>query len=355
MNIKLQPFKTYAFSSRIVQHSLFWSIVLIIEIFTFTEEYSVGLATPRAIHYHILKLVIIAMATYFNYLLLIPSFFKQRKYLPYILLNVVNLAFFSFLVFEATVYSLKKGDIHIGGLFEHHIIYTLSVLYVAFFIIASTLFYFIQEWYKLKDIANSLSVAEKEKTESEHHALKAQLNPHFLFNTLNNIYALSLIKSDDTPQSILKLSGLMSYILYECKENEVPVQKEIDFLNNYIELEKIRSKKLKVDFAVEIKDLNFKITPLLFIPFVENAFKHSKGISDNSFIKIRLHKKEKNNLIFYCENKKGTENIPVNNQYHGIGIENVKKRLDLLYKNKHQLKISDKDSQFKVELSLKLT
>ena len=237
---------------------------------------------------------------------------------------------------------------------EHHILATLSILYVVIFLVSSTLLHFTKEWYKLRDVASKLLLIEKEKIESEHNALKAQLNPHFLFNTLNNIYALSLAKSDDTPNVVLKLSSLMSYILYECKEERVDIQKEIDFLNDYIELEKIRSKKVKIEFVTNINAANLKIAPLIFIPFVENAFKHSKSDSENSFIKIELSVNNDSDLFFCCQNNKGDRKTYIENKYKGVGIENVKKRLSLLYKENFDLRINDEQNVYRVELSMKL-
>jgi sensor histidine kinase YesM len=344
----------YFFSGKIVQHLLFWSVVIIIELFTLSEEIYGGIASTAAIWYHLLKILFTIIATYINYLILIPTFLKKRKFILFVVFNIINLTLFSFLAFMVIIISYSNGSIYKGNDFAHHILFTLSVFYVLFFIAASTLVYFVQEWYKLKDVANELILSEKEKIESEHNALKAQLNPHFMFNTLNNIYALSLVKSNDTPRVVLKLSELMSYILYECNANFVRVQKEIDFLNNYIELEKIRTKRLNVEFITELNGSDFEIAPLIFIPFVENAFKHSKSDSMISAIEILLRIDEQANLYFCCMNNKGNEKINLENKYGGFGIENVRKRLSLVYPNKHRLEISDTIKTYSVELNINL-
>jgi len=346
---------SYSFlSKKIVQHILFWTFVIIIEFYILSEELYAGFASSDAIWYYLLKIIFTLIATYINYLFLIPFFFKKKKFILFIIFNIINLAVFSFIVFTITIISFKNGSIYNGGAFEHHILFTLSIFYVVFFIATSTLLYFAQEWYKLKDVANKLILTKKEKLESEHNALKAQLNPHFLFNTLNNIYALSLVKSDDTPKVVLKLSSLMSYILYECKEDYVLLDKEIDFLNNYIELEKIRSEKSRVEFVTRLNCIDVKIAPLILIPFVENAFKHSKTESNDSTIEISLKVDGHANLHFYCENNVGDEKTTIENKYKGLGIENVNKRLSLLYPDKHQLKLSVDQNTFKVELNIKL-
>ncbi|QQS52239.1 MAG: sensor histidine kinase [Bacteroidota bacterium] len=342
------------FSRKSIQHILFWILILTIEVFTYFEESSSNLTSSSAIWQHILRVVFSAIATYINYLILIPVFLRKSKFIPFVLCNVVNLVIFSFLVFIVAVTSYVNGNLQNGGILEHHIIYTFSILYALFFIVASTMFYYAQEWNKLKDIASKLIRIEKEKIESEHNALKAQLNPHFLFNTLNNIYALSLAKSDNTPKIVLKLSELMSYILYECKEEFVPVQKEIDFLKNYIELEKIRTKNTQIEFNWDGNSADLKIAPLLFIPFVENSFKHSRTDSDISTITIKLHTDSQSVLHFYCKNNKGNQKTSVEEKYKGVGIENVKKRLALLYHQNHQLLISDEPYSYKVELDINL-
>ena len=341
------------FTKGFLQHLFAWSIVLIIEILTLLEEYYSGILPSGAVLHHLFKVLFTVFATYINLIVLIPLFLKGRKYFLYIVFSLINLFIFSFLVFVFTVISFDDWRITENSN-EHHITFTLSILYVILFLVSSTLLHFAKEWFKLRDVASKLILIEKEKIESEHNALKAQLNPHFLFNTLNNIYALSLAKSDDTPKVVLKLSSLMSYILYECKEEHVDIQKEINFLNDYIELEKIRSKKFKVEFVTNINAPNIKIAPLIFIPFVENAFKHSRRDANNSIIKIELSVNSDSNLFFCCENNKGDRKTYIDNNYKGVGIENVKKRLTLLYNENFDLQINDNLNTFIVKLSMKL-
>lgn len=353
--MELKYIFTSLFSKRIIRHLLLWLFVCIVEFFTFFEQYYAGIIMLNAIWFLILKIITTAAATYINYFFLIPYFLKKKKIVLFSIFNVLNLIVFSFLVFVVTVLTFVNGSLQEGGKFEHHIIYTFSLLYILFFIISSTMLYFIKEWYKLKDVANKLILAEKEKIESEHNALKAQLNPHFLFNTLNNIYALTLEKSNDAPNAVLKLSSLMSYILYECKEEFVPIQKEINFLKDYIDLEKIRSKKIHVEFINDSIDSTHNIAPLLFIPFVENAFKHSKSDTNNDYIFIKISIDDESNLHFYCKNNKGIAKTSIENKYKGVGMNNVKKRLSLLYNEKHDLKIIESEDDFVVELRIKLT
>ena len=171
----------------------------------------------------------------------------------------------------------------------------------------------------------------------ENKFLTAQLNPHFLFNTLNNLYALSIKKSDIAPGIILKLSNIMRYTLYDASVKSISINKEIDFIENYFEMEKMR---YPTDYLIE-KEINvdnqsLEIEPLLFFVFIENAFKYGLK-SDNPFLKMKLNVKD-NNLLFDIQNdfllKPNT-----NNEFGGIGIENIRRRLELLYPNNYNLKI----------------
>ncbi len=198
---------------------------------------------------------------------------------------------------------------------------------------------------------NQILSLEKEKSQSELDLLKQQLNPHFFFNTLNNLYALSLQKSEKTSESILQLSELMRYTIYKGQEKSVSLGQELKYLEDYIQLQQIRLKNpLNLKFEKNINNPKLEIAPLLLIVFIENAFKHGIETAENSaFLNISLVCNEKE-LYFSCENSFDEENTNI----PGIGIANLKKRLDLLYPNKHSLKLSSENHIFKAELKLKL-
>ncbi|HSC54527.1 MAG TPA: histidine kinase [Phnomibacter sp.] len=199
--------------------------------------------------------------------------------------------------------------------------------------------------------------AQHEKVSAELQLLKAQIHPHFLFNTLNNIYSFSLENSPKTPQLLLKLSSLLSYMLYDCKSNEVMLAKELDVMKDYIDLEKERyGNKLEVSLNMEgdIKD-NF-IAPLLLLPFLENAFKH--GTSEQLEKPwLSMDVAVKNNMlrckIVNSKNEPESFTDAISNT-NGIGIQNVKKRLAYLYPGRHELKIIDEGNFFVVSLLLDL-
>lgn len=195
-------------------------------------------------------------------------------------------------------------------------------------------------------------VSKNEKLQTELKFLKSQINPHFLFNALNNIYALSAIDTGKTQQSITYLSNMLRYVLYECDRPVVAIEKEIDYINNYIQLFTLKSSKsYPIATEIDLIDQSIEIAPMLLIPFVENALKHSNiGKNEDSFISIVL-KSDENNIYFSIENSFGSEPTTKDN-VGGIGLENVQKRLAILYPEKHLLTITSKDRIFSVHLEL---
>jgi two-component system, LytTR family, sensor histidine kinase AlgZ len=194
--------------------------------------------------------------------------------------------------------------------------------------------------------------AEKEKVTAELQLLKAQVHPHFLFNTLNNIYSFSLEQSPKTPVLILKLSSLLSYMLYDCKTEEVLLEKEIEIMKNYIDLEKERyGNKIEISWDIEGDVKDKYIAPLLLLPFLENAFKHGTSEQlEKPWLSVDMSVKQ-DTLKCKIANSKN-EFVPV--REHGIGIQNVKKRLSFIYSGKHELKINDEGNFFVVSLWVEL-
>jgi hypothetical protein len=196
---------------------------------------------------------------------------------------------------------------------------------------------------------------EKEKLNSELAFLKNQVSPHFFFNTLNNIYSLIEINSADAQAAVLKLSKLMRYLLYESEHGKTNLASEISFMKHYIDLMKLRlsSKvELQVDLPQALSQL--EIPPLLFVPFIENAFKHGISYREKSFIHISM-KVEMDKIKFVCVNSLGQQTKKdIDENHSGIGVENVKKRLDLLFPGRHNLKIEKSDLEFTVLLEIEI-
>jgi LytS/YehU family sensor histidine kinase len=196
---------------------------------------------------------------------------------------------------------------------------------------------------------------EKAKLNAELALLKSQISPHFFFNTLNNIYSLSTINPEDSRTAILKLSKMMRYLLYDSEEGDTKLSNEIELMTNYIELMKLRLDEnydLRVKFPDEYED--FRIPPLLFIPFIENAFKHGVSFREDSFIDIFMAISD-NIIIFRSFNSLSGSAAETGLESSGIGLNNVRKRLDLLFPGKYNLHLNKTESTFEVLLKIDLT
>ncbi|MEI6060542.1 MAG: sensor histidine kinase [Bacteroidota bacterium] len=202
------------------------------------------------------------------------------------------------------------------------------------------------DWFESQKYKDELI---KERQAGEIALLRSQVNPHFLFNTLNNIYSLVYNKSDEAPEAVMKLSSIMRYMLYDSNSDFVPVINEVEYLNSFIELQQLRiTQKGFVEIKVYGSMENRTIAPMLMIPFVENAFKHGDKNHEPGII-IHLNM-ESERLVFTVENYIKSASLVLNEESGGFGLENIKRRLGLLYPGRHELKINLSDEKFKVEL-----
>lgn len=353
---KLQMKKTSKkiIQSILFQHFIFWSVF----IFSFyllifgLEGFSLQKFTPTRTLSTFLTIFYISIAVYINLLILIPYFLKRKKYISFGLLQIINIVFIITLNLFSSLL-LEKANISEVNIFNEFIY---EAILISLFISITTFLKLLRDWINFQEDSIKFKETQRQKLEAELKLLRGQINPHFLFNTLNNLYALSLDKSDKTPNLILKLSDLMRYMLYDCRDSYVLIDKEISFIKNYLELEKIRiGEKANVEMKVNGSTGLQQIAPLLFIPFIENAFKHGCNRQLNhSFIKINFDIEKQGVIKFCIENTKEDKDYLKDTKYSGIGIENVKKRLILLYPEKHSLKISDNQNVFKVELIIEL-
>jgi len=196
---------------------------------------------------------------------------------------------------------------------------------------------------------------ENERLKSELSFLRSQISPHFMFNVLNSVVSLSRRKPEMVEPVVVKLSELMRYMIYETNDSIVPISKELVYLDSYIDLQKIRfGDDIKIDFAHELGPKTSHIEPMLLIPFVENAFKHGVGFIENPTIEIEL-KDSATELYFRVANKKGTTMNETKDESSGIGLANVKRRLELLYPTNHQLEVKDSGSDFTITLTIQHT
>ena len=218
----------------------------------------------------------------------------------------------------------------------------------------SVAYYFLKEWVRNELIRNQLQ-ANQYSTEIKF--LKSQINPHFLFNTLNNLFSMAQQKgNDELANGISTLSGIMRYMIYESNEETVPLKKEIEYLENCILLNKLRyaDDEIKAIFDYPEKTEGTFIAPMLFIPFVENAFKHGVVIGESSQIDISISVANKKQVLFTCENKNYSFVKKMDDQTSGIGLENVKRRLELVYPGKYELLIKNDADKYTVMLKINL-
>jgi len=304
----------------------------------------------------IVEIIALAIAIIVNNKLLVPQFLQKRKGLTYsglLILTVFLLALLQFL------FANILNQIGIN-LFTHiesrgpRGMFLFNAFPLLFFVMLNLFLRIFKEWASLQEIEKKLEEAKKEALKVQLENLKAQVNPHFLFNTLNNIYSLSLFNDKRTPETILKLSDLLSYMIYECRDDKVLMENEVKFIENYTALEKLRfNENASLSITIDKNWNNTEIAPLLFAPFIENAFKHGMNImSREPKISISISKGPENKLHFICENF--TDNIK-NPGPGGIGLKNVKARLNLLYPNRHDLIIKSDAKVFKVDLTIEVS
>lgn len=332
-------------TSRATYHCIFWLLYmsLILALNSGREGILINI-TNVLIHSAFLASLI-----YTNTYYLIPEYLSKKRFFRY-------LAWLTFLTVIATpleVFCLYQ-NLRLYPQAQAELLQNQSAHGIFMFVVLSTttIFSIAKEWLLQQRVQRDL---ERRNLQSELAFLKSQINPHFLFNTLNNLYALSLKKSDKAPELLLRLSEMMRYMLYECNHKTVPLEREIQYLQNYLELEKVRyGEKARIEFDYVVDDLEaYSIAPLLFIPLLENAFKH--GLSHHlagGFVEIALFA-EGARLDFTIRNNKSQ--LKEDRYFKGgIGLKNIKRRLELLYPNHHDFTIEDAPDSYAVYLQIDL-
>ncbi|HEX6849723.1 MAG TPA: histidine kinase [Chitinophagaceae bacterium] len=335
---------------RVLQHLFFWvlSFILFLAIFKTGPK-------PATVDYIYTALFQASLfpAVYLNLEFLLPKFGTRKGFLLYALALSLIIILFTWLNYN--FFAKWSATIFPDYFFISYFTFKEIAVFFIIYIVITTLLKLSKSWFFVSELQKKLLEKEKQKTALELKALKAQINPHFFFNTLNSIYSMALDKDDRLPGSILQLSDLMRYFLYASKDHFVPLENELAVAENYIALQKIRSgKQLNVEFLKEGEVTDQKIAPLLLITFLENAFKHgAKGSSGNTFIRVDINI-EKEKLNFEIENNKGSIDEIEKGEHNGLGLENIKRQLQLLYPGKHQLNIKDQQDRFMVALQLSL-
>lgn len=334
-------------SSKNILYETLFQIVLLGTVFIFYAFNRVNANIETEISpYEIAFFLNFAFAAFLINYFLLPKFLYRKKLVGFIALAVVLIGFtiiMEELVLEKIYFPTTRGA-QFAGIFH-------TLLNMMPIIIILVGFKFGWDALTKQREVEQLRIAVKD---SELQFLRSQINPHFLFNNLNNLYSYALEKSAKTPKIILELSAVLRYMLYECQAKFVPVNKEIDHLENFVNLSKLQLEgRSRVYFNAEKIETGYLIAPLILLVFVENAFKHSlSSVSDHIEILFDISLKEEE-LSFICENtyslKSNTEAL-----HGGIGLNNVKKRLELLYPKKHSLNIETKNDKFVVILTLKI-
>lgn len=340
----------------VLGHTLFWVMYVILN----------GLRTPnprgglfQLLTEALLFLPVIMTATYFTLYVLAQKYLLRGRHFQFAFYFIVSALCFTTLSRSVSYYVVVP--LHYPHLAERYyevaffdpatmLAFLLSLYTVVAY--AGVILY-VWKWYENEKAKQQLA---KEKLEAELRFLKAQIHPHFLFNMLNNVYALSLKKSDQTPQMLLKISSLLDFMLYRSNANSVPLRKEVELIQDYLEIERIRyGDRINITLHIAGESNGHLIAPLILFPFVENCFKH--GVSaelEKGWINLTILVRD-NTLWAKVENSKTRSADPdLSGASNGIGFTNALRRLDLLYPGRYTIDAIDKGSQFVVELSLQL-
>lgn len=347
-------------NTRLARNIYFWIIVLILlyDINSTSNVYH----TSVYLSFKLICIALLFVMTYTNNLILVPKLLAAKKHIAYLvsalLLLIVTSAVYVLILKqmqaaypEIHVYDVSiltspiSSDMSFTGILDDMTTFSFGLgIWLLIFIMA----WYMQDYSKQEKLAREATLNQ---TQAELNMLRNQVNPHFLFNTLNNIYGLSLQKSDNAPESILKLSSIMRYMLYDADVPFMPFNKEKEIMQAYIDMELLRLQQ-NDKFKFEITaDKNYLIPPLLWLPILENIFKHGTSvIADNYFIEYSFIIKDNVIHIVATNNCKETATQP-----SGIGLANLKKRLSILYPDKYDLQIEKNSTQYHTELTVTLS
>lgn len=341
ITISLTKLEKFALNFKL-DHLLFWIVYSIIYSITFrwSENWLDGFIDSSIL------LSLHALVSYFNLYYLVPRYLFTKSYLLYLLALLLSIISICFPLAITAHLVINNKDLQ-SLVWSSAFLFFLS-LSILFSVVVTMVLKFIKQWYKDQKSQKEL---QQIQLQTELKFLKAQINPHFLFNSLNNLYALTLKKSDLAPTVVLRLSDILRYILYESNQGQVSVLKEIQHILDYVEIEKLRlgnAVKIEVEVDENIKDQN--IEPMLLLTLVENAFKHSENvISSERYVKIKMVAIE-TGFNFLIENSFNPSKK--SQEMGGIGLQNIKKRLSLTYPGKHELVSSISESVYQVDLKI---
>lgn len=329
-----------------LDHIIFWIATVSFHMFT-----RIHLIPKAGLGQFLLEVavrnILLAIIIYVNLQVLIPRFAQQKKWLLYIVLLGLDFGFYVLMknMHDIYLYETMGGAFRKGA--QDNSFYNLSI--AVFYMSFSVALQLSREWYTQREHIRKIEI---EKLNTELDYLKAQINPHFLFNSINTIYFQIDKQNVAARETLSSFSEMLRYQLYECNGHEVPAEKEVLYIRNYVDLQRLR-KDDNYKIIFEEENINgFTIAPLLLIPFVENAFKHVSHFSQGNEIHISLKKKDDRFLLRIFNTSDGS--FLKEKGSHGIGLRNAQRRLELLYPNKHVLKIDSQPKSYEVNLELNI-
>jgi len=332
----------------LIFNGILWCCSFILLLFIFSED-----SNPKKIDFIYTSsfLATIIIPVLFNLYILIPFFLKRERYLLFVMLFIITIIVFTQI--NIWFFSYIIDYIFPDYYFISYHSNTKLITIFSIFLVSTTLIKLSEDWFYFNRTENQQLKAENQYIQNQLSSLRSQINPHFLFNSLNVIYALALENKKETTKAIVQLSDILRYVIYDSNTERVSLKNEIILLNNYIEFQKFRHRVSdKIKFTCEISDENYQIYPMLLLPLIENSFKHGiKGDIENTFINLNITLNN-NEFIFFIENNYTENLLNTTKEYSGLGIENIQKNLKIVYPNQHILKITKNDTKFMVSLKL---
>ncbi|NER14203.1 GHKL domain-containing protein [Leptobacterium flavescens] len=329
-------------------NGVLWSVSFVILLFIFSKG-----RTPLKIDYiyTLSFLSSLVIPVLINLYILIPRLLKKEKYWWFIFAFAVNLIVFSqlqVLFFEPLIDTLFPDYFFISYHSDTRLITIFSI-----FLVTTSLIKLSEDWFHFNRNENLELKKKNLHIEAQLSSLRSQINPHFLFNSLNVIYSLAIDGKNETKDAIVQLSDILRYVIYDADAERVTIEDELLLLKNYIEFQKFRVHGFQnIKLKLDIEDDQYKLYPMLLLPLVENSYKHGvKGDPEDTFINIEITQKNEA-FSFKIENNNTEQVYDVDNEYSGVGLENIRKNLRIIYPGKHQFDIEDTEDKFTVNLKL---
>lgn len=329
---------------------LLWCLIYVVLLFIFTKnEEALNVDYLYTLAYTVALIIPIS----FNLYILIPQFLKKERYVFYLVLLLI-LIILSVFCFESFFDQIINNLFTNYFFISYHINTSFAVILMTALIITA-LIKLAEDWFFFNQAQNKLVKDAHQITQSQLTALRAQINPHFLFNALNVIYAMSLEQRSDTKDAVIQLSDILRYIIYDANTNKVTLKQEIELINNYIAFQKNRTADgLEITFNNSIENTDFEIYPMLLLPLLENAYKHGDTNTDGKFfIKVTINQQQ-SIFKFEIENSTAIDGTDNNEEESGIGLKNVQENLKIVYPKKHILSIQKNELSCKVHLEINL-